>query len=364
MKSIQIFFILLMTLVINYADAQTAVRVLDADYISNVYSFSNFVKNPNAKNGALNVTATGTASASQSKTTPLVEATEFVVSLNSGAFLTWSMRQFDAALKNQVCEARYTYRGFTSGTTTAQFLLGSTIIASKTLTPTADARTELFTFACGDLTQTPSFRLAQTSANTSGTNEIGGIYVGKILEEASVPRVWGVARSTTGYTYQYFGSADPTGFNSTPAPASAYTTSYFGDAAAPTGTNEVGFSFTNLPIGAYMVSVNGALYGTTASNVTGENIVCGYRILETTTTSTVTQFDTLTVYLQNAFNNIIGTPKFMNGIFVNTAVATRNFVLQMNKTMDNSSPNGGGCYIDANFSSATHLVFTLQPLYR
>lgn len=364
MKSIQIFFILLMTLVINYADAQTAVRVLDADYISNVYSFSNFVKNPNAKNGALNVTATGTASASQSKTTPLVEATEFVVSLNSGSSLTWSMRQFDAALKNQVCEARYTYRGFTSGTTTAQFLLGSTIIASKTLTSTADARTELFTFSCGDLTQTPSFRLAQTSANTSGTNEIGGIYVGKILEEASVPRVYGVARSTAGVTNQYNGAAEETGFVATVQATVAYTTSYFGVAAAPTGTNQVGFSVANLPIGDFMISVSGALYGLTGSSYTGEFTRCGYRIFETTTSTTVTQLDALTVYLSTGFHNIFTAPKFMQGAFTNSSVATRNFVLQMNKTDDNSSGNVGYCRIDAKFSSATDLVFTLQPLYR
>lgn len=169
--------------------------ILQGNYITNVFGNSNFVLNPNAQTNIANVT-----NATRSTTTPLVATSEFTLSLASGANATWTLRAFDGGMKGQNCEARFTYRGFATATTKAEIVQNSLVVASLTLTPTTDPRIASINFPCGDLVNATTFRIAQTTANMTGTNEIGGIYVGLATNQANVAQAETVvlaARSTT-----------------------------------------------------------------------------------------------------------------------------------------------------------------------
>jgi len=155
--------------------------ILQGNYISNVFGNSNFVLNPNAQTNVANVT-----NATRSTTTPLVATSEFNLSLASGANATWTLRAFDAGMKGQNCEARFSYRGFATATTKAELVQNSLVVASLTLTPTTDPRIASINFPCGDLAHLTTFRIAQTTAAMTGTNEIGGVYVGLATNMANV----------------------------------------------------------------------------------------------------------------------------------------------------------------------------------
>ena len=175
------FIVYLLTLfMIGTAVAQNP-TILQGNYITNVFGQSNFVLNPNAQTSTSNVT-----NATRSTTTPLVATSEFNLSLASGANATWTLRAFDQGMKGQNCEARFSYRGFATATTKAELVQNSLVVASLTLTPSTDPRIASINFPCGDLTYATTFRIAQTTANMTGTNEIGGIYVGLATNMANV----------------------------------------------------------------------------------------------------------------------------------------------------------------------------------
>ena len=175
------FIVYLLTLfMVGTAVAQNP-TILQGNYITNVFGQSNFVLNPNARTDVLNVT-----NATRSTTTPLVATSEFTLSLTSGTNATWTLRAFDQGMKGQNCEARFTYRGFATATTKAELVQNSLVVASLTLTPSTDPRIASINFPCGDLTNLTTFRIAQTTANMTGTNEIGGIYVGLATNQANV----------------------------------------------------------------------------------------------------------------------------------------------------------------------------------
>ena len=168
--------------VIPFAGAQNP-TILQGSYISNVFGNSNFVLNPNAQTNVANVT-----NATRSIATPLVATSEFNLNLTSGTFATWTLRAFDAGMKGQNCEARFSYRGFATATSTAQIVQNSLVVAQLVLTPSTDPRIASINFPCGDLANATTFRIAQTTANmtTVTPNEIGGIYVGLATNMANV----------------------------------------------------------------------------------------------------------------------------------------------------------------------------------
>ena len=108
---------LVLLLMFSVASAQTP-TILQGDYISNVFGNSNFILNPNAQTSncttsgtitCANVTVTN-ASITRVTTTPLVARTEFNVAITSAnGTATWATRAFDAGMKGQNCEARFSY---------------------------------------------------------------------------------------------------------------------------------------------------------------------------------------------------------------------------------------------------------------
>jgi hypothetical protein len=89
-------------------------------------------------------------------------------------------------MKGQNCEARFSYRGFATATTKAEIVQNSLVVAQLTLTPSTDPRIASINFPCGDLANATTFRIAQTTANMTGTNEIGAIYTGLATNMANV----------------------------------------------------------------------------------------------------------------------------------------------------------------------------------
>jgi len=173
--------------------------ILQGNYISNVFGQANFVLNPNAQTNVANVTLTN-ATATRSTTTPLVATSEWNVTVTSAnGTATWATRSFDAGMKNQNCEARFSYRGF-QATSKAQIKQGANVVAELTLTPSAtDPRIASINFPCGDLSSATTFVITD-SATLSGTNEIGGIYVGLATNQANVAQAEAIvkaSRSTT-----------------------------------------------------------------------------------------------------------------------------------------------------------------------
>jgi hypothetical protein len=131
--------------------------------------------------------------ATRSTTTPLVATSEFNLNLTSGTFATWTLRAFDSGMKGQNCEARFSYRGFATATTKAEIVQNSLVVAHLTLTPSTDPRIASINFPCGDLANATTFRIAQTTANMTGTNEIGAIYTGLATNMANVAQAETVA---------------------------------------------------------------------------------------------------------------------------------------------------------------------------
>jgi hypothetical protein len=202
LKKLAFWTTLFTTAAVPLATAQNPV-ILQGNYVSNVFGQSNFVLNPNAQTNLSNTSATAGVSLSRSTTTPLVATSEYNISTSSfgaGVYAEWTTRTFDAGMKNQNCEARFSYRGFAVATTTAQIVQGSNTVAQLVLTPSTDPRIASINFPCGDLSNATVFRIQQGTANLTGTNEIGGIYLGLATNQANVAQAETVviaARSTT-----------------------------------------------------------------------------------------------------------------------------------------------------------------------
>ena len=237
--------------------------ILQGNYISNVFGQANFVLNPNAQTNVANVTLTN-ATATRSTTTPLVATSEWNVTVTSAnGTAAWATRSFDAGMKNQNCEARFTYRGF-QATSKAQIKQGANVVAELVLTPSAtDPRIASINFPCGDLSSATTFVITDT-ATLAGTNEIGGIYVGLATNQANVAQA-----EFVGSVQMYGCSTDTTtsgtvGVNWESFPAvSGCSFSTKGKALAPT-TNIPAIRFTNLPAGNYQIVTTGS-YGRTGA---------------------------------------------------------------------------------------------------
>lgn len=195
------YLVYLITLLLFSTAVAQNPTIVQGNYISNVFGQSNFVLNPNAQSNVLSVTPSGggspTATVTRSTTTPLVATTEFNVSTSTATgYLDWTLRTFDAGMKNQNCEARFTYRGFAVATTTAQIVQGSNVVAQLALTASTDPRIASINFPCGDLSSATTLRVQQATASLTGTNEIGGIYVGLATNQANVAQAEAVVRAT------------------------------------------------------------------------------------------------------------------------------------------------------------------------
>jgi hypothetical protein len=251
--------------------------ILQGNYVSNVFGQANFVLNPNAQTNVANVTVTN-ATRTRSTTTPLVATTEFNVTVTSAnGTATWATRSFDAGMKNQNCEARFTYRGFQS-TSKAQIKQGANVVAELTLTPSAtDPRIASINFPCGDLSAATTFVITDT-ATLSGIHEIGGIYVGLATNQANVAQAEyiGYGGYANGGSIAYWEAATNESALVYAVGTPAIETSATSIIPAPVGgTNKLEIRFNNLKPGRYMALFVGPLHKDNAS-VTGN---CSFKLM-------------------------------------------------------------------------------------
>lgn len=342
------FLVYLLTLLfVGTAVAQNP-TILQGNYITNVFGNSNFVLNPNAQTNVLNVTATN-ATVTRSTTTPLVATTEFnITTSTSTGYADWSTRTFDAGMKGQNCEARFTYRGFSVGTTKAQLIQNSLVVAELTLTASTDPRIASINFPCGDLTYGTSFRLQQSSASLTGTNEIGGIYTGLATNMANVAQaeLIGTIKFGTDCTWSSTSSTF-----TTPSDASCTTTAT-GNLTAVSGVKPAVIINDTRPGNYYAVWSGGSAQAATSATYN----YCSFRLYDGTTEQTGGYIEpTSTV----AWTNIYHT----SAMFTYTSTGTRQIDVQLK-----SNNNTASCILNTatnpiqasvyRFPSSSELVVT------
>jgi hypothetical protein len=334
----------------------TAPTIVQGDYISNVFGNSNFIKNPNAKLNAKDVTVSS-ATVSRSATTPLVATSEFNVAVTlANGTATWATRAFDAGMKNQNCEARFTYRGFQS-TSKAHIKQGANTVATLNLSATGtDPRIASINFPCGDLSQPTTFVVTDT-AILAGTNEIGGIYVGLATNQANVAQA-----SKVGGWDSFLCGGEPTlttgtGVWSAPNVAGSCSGTPVGLAsAALSNLNTLTFGFSNLPPGEYVFMIPAYVYPGTVTSGTAR---CDGRIKETT----LSLLDN-----GNSFGLGSTTSQFSIGQitqfkFQNTVTANRIFQIELNRSNGLGNCNAGTLNFQQNvslyrFPTSSELVVT------
>jgi hypothetical protein len=249
------FLVYLMSLLfVGTAIAQNP-TILQGSYISNVFGQSNFILNPNAQTNIANVT-TVTATVTRSTTTPLVATSEFTVAIGTAnGTATWATRAFDAGMKGQNCEARFTYRGF-AATSKVHIKQGANTVATLNLTPATDPRIASINFPCGDLSAATTFVVTDT-AILAGTNEIGGIYTGLATNQANVAQAEFVGGGE--WNTVIFGRSAA----SAQITFAAFTSGSAGTALgkATSAGSDTTITFSNLPAGQYYVSSNLYAYG-------------------------------------------------------------------------------------------------------
>lgn len=334
------FLVYLVTfLLFSTAVAQNP-TVLQGNYITNVFGMANFIRNPNAYMVGANATTnpyvtTSSATVTRSTATPLMGTAEFTITTSAtNGYAEWTTRAFDQGMKYQVCEARFMYRGFSTGSTTAQVISGtSTVIASQVLNPATDPQTVSILFNCGDLSQTTKLRFQQATANLTGTNEIGAIYMGlatNLSNVAQATKIGGfdnvscsteaVVTTGTAFTAPSGGVCQGTAVGSASAALSNFST--------------LTFTFTGLPPGEYLLLMPAYVY-TSAVQYSR----CDGRIRETTLNY---------VDGQNAFASYQTTASQFGSIgqinqfkFTNTVTANRTFQIEFARNSGNADCRGG-----------------------
>jgi hypothetical protein len=333
----------------------TTPTILEGNYISNVFGQSNFIKNPNAKLNTKDVTVSS-AVVSQSKTSPLVASSKFLVTFSAGGTVTWATRSFDAGMKNQNCEARFTYKGFLA-TSKAQVKQGANVVAELALSPTGtDPRIASINFPCGDLSASTTFVLTDSAVN-SGTNEIGGIYVGLATNQANVAQA-----SKIGGWDSFLCGGEPslttgTAVWSAPNVAGSCSGTPVGLAsAALSNLNTLTFGFSNLPPGEYVFMIPAYVYPGTVTSGTAR---CDGRIKETT----LSLLDNGNSFGFSSTTSSFSTGQITQFKFQNTVTANRIFQIELNRTNGLGNCNAGTLNFAQNvslyrFPTSSELVVT------
>jgi hypothetical protein len=172
-------------------------------------------------------------------------------------------------MKNQNCEARFTYRGFSVGSTTVQIRQGSNTVAQLTLTASTDPRIASINFPCGDLSSATTLRVQQATASLTGTNELSGLYLGLATNLANVSQAEEAGKYTMiGATNCIWGTQS-TSLTNLSADSDCNTATVTGAATTLAGKIP-GATFSNLKPGKYMfVATFSARKGGTVNDVIG-----------------------------------------------------------------------------------------------
>jgi hypothetical protein len=243
----------------------------------------NYIRNSSCFKGVTNITATNTT-ASKNTTTPLTSISDCQATLDSATdTLEWSANTLDRSLKGGNCEVgiRYKLTLGSGNTIQLQARINSATVASTNLV-TSDNGTAVVNFPCGDLSNAPSLRIAQTAGSSSQAINVANVYLGAARNIGTVAQA-----SLVGQAYY------ATTTNCTWSVTNASFTDFGTDADCPAPTIEQNsgpgtisttdadlpqVTVSNLPPGNYQV-VASFHSGYTATS--GE--IIGYRISDGTT---------------------------------------------------------------------------------
>lgn len=158
-------------------------RVLLADYIQGMSSSRNYVANPSSLINTADIVVANSATVGRNTTVPLTRISDTQMQLpnNTTGSVSFNLKPQDLFLSGQNCEATITY---TSSALAAgvqfQVRSGSNILVSTPLIDTSIPRTLRLNIPCGDLTDTRTLVVANTST-TAGISIINAadLYYGK-----------------------------------------------------------------------------------------------------------------------------------------------------------------------------------------
>jgi hypothetical protein len=124
--------------------------------------------------------------------------------------------------------------------------------------------------------------------------------------------------------------------------------------------NDLGLSVSNLPVGSYEIKVSGFLAAQVVGSTGTQRVRCSFRILESTTSTSVAQ-STIQNWSNSGVSDTRDYPHAFHGVYNNTSLATRNFILQASKITDDTPSNNGRCLVN-NSGLDMDVVITITPL--
>lgn len=236
----------------------------------------NYIKNSSCFKGVANITGTNTTP-SKNTTTPLTSYSDCQSTLDSATdTVEWSANTLDRSLKNGNCEAAIKYKlTLGSGNTIQlQARINSATVASADLV-TSDNGTAVVNFPCGDLSNAPSLRIAQTAGSSSQAINVANVYLGAARNIGTVAQAQHIGTLTYASAASCQWSVSSSSWANFAADTDCATPSVTGSIRAA-GTKIPGFVFDPAP-GRYMVVVS--YYGYNPSG----SINAGYRLSDGTT---------------------------------------------------------------------------------
>jgi hypothetical protein len=114
-----------------------------------------------------------------------------------------------------------------------------------------------------------------------------------------------------------------------------------------------------MPVGSYKIDAKGLMYN--VPGTAGSQVTCSYEVYETTTTTSVHNG---TINRYDTSGGVVYQTGTIGGVFNNTSIATRNFVIRAAKTADIATGNTSTCNIFYSNSGSELSAFqiTVEPL--
>lgn len=229
-------------------------------------SFLNYIKNPSCLRNAVNITGTNTTP-SRNTTTPLSSIADCQSTLDSATdTVDFATATLDRSLKGGNCEVSMNYKlTLGSGNTIQlQARINSATVASADLV-TSDNGTATVNFPCGDLSNAPSLRIAQTAGSSSQAINVANVYLGAARNIGTVAQAQflGGINYTSATSCSW--SVSNTSFTNYSADTDCATPTVTGNASAPS-TKIPGITFASLPPGSYYIVATGVFRNDSGAN--------------------------------------------------------------------------------------------------
>lgn len=162
-------------------------RLLLADYLggnsSGNGSGRNYIKNSSAFYNVNNITAGGSASITRNTSSPLTAISDIQIAMTTNSdTATWPTNSFDNSEKNGNCMVSFDYTASlgTGATVVANVILGSSTVASTSLSAASSSTPVVINYACGDLSQALTVQIAQTAISSGTTTlHVANVYAGR-----------------------------------------------------------------------------------------------------------------------------------------------------------------------------------------